>query len=87
MALTLSTASFIRYINQHYTKENMEPKYAITVELTGHDGNAMSIMSNVGRALMRNGVPKEEVDIFYAEAMSSDYDHLLRTAARWVEVA
>ena len=65
----------------------MEPKYAIEVQLTGEDGNAMSIMSSVGRALMRNGVPKEEVDIFYAEAMSSDYDHLLQTAMRWVEVA
>ena len=65
----------------------MEPKYAITVQLTGNDGNAMSIMSNVGRALMRNGVPKEEVDSFYQEAMSSDYDHLLQTAMRWVEVA
>ena len=64
----------------------MEPKYAIEVQLTGEDGNAMSIMSSVGRALLRNGVPKEEVDIFYAEAMSSDYDHLLRTASRWVEV-
>ena len=64
----------------------MEPKYAIEVQLTGEDGNAMSIMSSVGRALMRNGVPKAEVDIFYAEAMSSDYDHLLRTASRWVEV-
>ena len=65
----------------------MLPKYAIEVQLTGEDGNAMSIMSSVGRALMRNGVPKEEVDAFYAEAMSSDYDHLLLTASRWVKVA
>ena len=65
----------------------MKPKYAIEVQLSGNDGNAMSIMSSVGRALMRNGVPKAEVDIFYAEAMSSDYDHLLRTASRWVEVS
>ena len=65
----------------------MEPKYAIEVQLSGNDGNAMSIMSNVGRALMRNGVPKEEVDSFYAEAMSSDYDNMLQTAMRWVQVA
>jgi len=64
----------------------MQPKYPIKVQLTGNDGNAMTIMSNVGRALMRNGVLKEEVDSFYAEAMSGDYDQLLQTAMRWVEV-
>jgi hypothetical protein len=64
----------------------MQPKYPITVQLTGNDGNAMTIMSNVGRALMRNGVLKEEVDAFYQEAMSGDYDDLLQTAMRWVEV-
>jgi hypothetical protein len=64
----------------------MQPKYPIKVQLTGNDGNAMSIMSNVGRALMNNGVLKEEVDAFYQEAMSGDYDQLLQTAMRWVEV-
>lgn len=64
----------------------MQPKYPIKVQLTGNDGNAMTIMSNVGRALMRNGVLKEEVDAFYQEAMSGDYDDLLQTAMRWVEV-
>jgi hypothetical protein len=64
----------------------MQPKYPIKVQLTGTDGNAMSIMSNVGRALMNNGVLKEEVNAFYQEAMSGDYDQLLQTAARWVEV-
>lgn len=64
----------------------MQTKYPITVQLIGNDGNAMSIMSNVGRALMRHGVPKEEVNAFYQEAMSGDYNHLLRTAMRWVEV-
>jgi hypothetical protein len=35
---------------------------------------------------MNNGVLKEEVDAFYQEAMSGDYDQLVQTAARWVEV-
>ena len=64
----------------------MQPKYPIKVQLTGNDGNAMTIMSNVGRALIRNGVLKEEVDAFYQEAMAGDYDDLLQTAMRWVEV-
>jgi hypothetical protein len=64
----------------------MQPKYPIKVQLTGTDGNAMSIMSNVGRALMRNGVLKEEVNAFYQEAMAGTYEDVLLTASRWVEV-
>jgi hypothetical protein len=59
----------------------------ITVELTGHDGNAFAIMGRVQQALRRAGVPAEERDRFRAEAMSGDYDHLLQTCMRWVEVA
>lgn len=64
------------------------PKYPnISVELSGKDGNAFAIMANVGKALKRNNVPQEEVEQFYAEGMSGDYDHLLRTAMRWVVVS
>ena len=61
-------------------------KYNIEVQLTGRDGNAMSIMASVTRALKRHGVEKEEVDAFMKEAMSGDYDNVLRTAMKWVEV-
>lgn len=64
------------------------PKYPnISVELSGKDGNAFAIMAHVGKALKRNDVPQEEVEQFYAESMSGDYDHLLRTAMRWVKVS
>ena len=63
------------------------PRYPnITVELTGHDGNAFSIIGQVAQELRRNRVPAEEIDAFRKEAMSGDYDHLLRTCMRWVEV-
>lgn len=66
----------------------MTPKYPdISVELSGSDGNAFAIMAKVGKALQRNNVPQDEVEMFYAESMSGDYDHLLRTAMRWVEVS
>jgi hypothetical protein len=65
----------------------MQPKYPITVQLTGNDGNAFAIMASVSRALKDYGVEREEVDTFTQEAMSGDYDNLLRTAMRWVEVA
>lgn len=64
----------------------MSTKYDIEVELVGHDGNAMSIIAEVSSALKRNDVPIEEVREFQNEAMSGDYNHLLRTAMSWVKV-
>ena len=61
-------------------------KYPITVQLTGNDGNAFAIIASVSRALKDYGVDREEVNTFTQEAMCGDYDTLLRTAMRWVEV-
>jgi hypothetical protein len=58
----------------------------IHVKLTGHDGNAFSIMGRVGDALRRAGVSDEERNEYIKESMSGDYSHLLRTAAAWVSV-
>ena len=58
----------------------------ITVQLTGSDGNAFSILGRVQKALRKAGVPREEQDAFMKEAMSGDYDHLLATVMRWVDV-
>jgi len=63
------------------------PKYNIEVQLTGEDGNAYSIMGKVSRALKLAGATKEEQDQYMNESMSGDYDHLLRVATQWVEVA
>jgi len=30
-------------------------------------------------------VPQDEIDAFFAEATSGDYDHLLQTTMRWVD--
>jgi hypothetical protein len=63
------------------------PKYPdIEVELVGQDGNAFAILGAVQKALKRNGVPKEEIDQFFKEATSGDYDNLLRVAMDWVDV-
>ena len=58
----------------------------VTVQLVGNDGNAFAVMGAVSKALRRAGVSKEEVDKYKEESMSGDYDHLLRTAMKWVEV-
>ena len=66
----------------------METKYPeIKVKLTGEDGNAFSILGRVTRAMRHASVSKEERDAFHAEATSGDYDHLLATAMRWVDVS
>lgn len=65
-----------------------QPKYPkVKVELVGQDGNAFAIMGRVGGALKKAGVPKAEIDAYYAESTAGDYDHLLRTAMKWVSVA
>ena len=63
------------------------PKYTeITVKLSGEDGNAFSILGRVSEAMKLAGATREEIDKFQAEATAGDYDHLLQTAMKWVEV-
>lgn len=63
-----------------------EPKYPeIEVELT--DGNAFAILGVVTRALRRAKVVEEERKKFMDEAMSGDYNHLLQTVMKWVNVS
>ena len=65
----------------------MNVKYPnVTVRLTGEDGNAFFIIGRVGMALRKAGVPNTEIEAFRAEAMSGDYDNVLQTCMRWVEV-
>ena len=65
-----------------------DPKYPeIEVELSGSDGNAFAIIGKVSKALRRGGVDKEEITLFSTEAMSGDYDNVIQTAMKWVEVA
>lgn len=66
----------------------MTPKYpSIHATLVGKDGNAYAILGAVSAALKRAGIDKAERDAFYTEATAGDYDHLLQTAMRWVDVS
>lgn len=56
------------------------------VKLTGKDGNAFAIISRVRQAMRRAGATKEEVDNFISEATSGDYDNLLSTCFKYVEI-
>lgn len=68
--------------------ETTGPKYPdVEVQLSGTDGNAFAILGKVGAALRFHSVDEETIEAFYAEATDGDFDHLLRTAMRWVDVA
>lgn len=57
----------------------------IHVKLAGEDGNAFAILGRCKRA-MRGKVPANEIQQFIDEAMSGDYNHLLNTCMKWVNV-
>lgn len=55
------------------------------VKMIGEDGNAFSILGKVNKALKKAGRPKEG-KMFLEEAMQGDYNHLLKTAMKYVTV-
>ncbi len=57
----------------------------VHVELVGQDGNAFSIMARVSTALRRAG-HGDAVKPYMDEAMSGDYNHLLRVTCQTVTV-
>lgn len=64
-----------------------EPRFPdVTVQLTGRDSNAGSIMAGVSEALRDAGVDSSTINAWRMEAMSGNYEQLLATAMRWVYV-
>jgi len=61
------------------------PLTAIRCKLVGTDGNAYALTGRVSQALRRGG-RRDLVEPFQAEAMSSDYNNLLRVCMKYVEV-
>ena len=65
----------------------MNEKYPeIEVSLSDSDGNAFAILGRVRKALRQANVSDAEIETFTSEAKSGDYDHLLQTAMKWVNV-
>ena len=62
-------------------------KYSVTVKLSSQNGNALVVIGSVIRGLKKAGAPQSEIDKFKSEATSSDYDHVIQTAMKWVNVA
>ena len=59
----------------------------VEVELIGQNGNAFAILGRVQRAMRDAGVDKATIDRYMEEATSGDYDHLLATTVKYVEVS
>ena len=58
----------------------------VSVQLTGNDGNAFAVMGAVTKAMHLAGVGKDDIDAYRTEAMSGDYDNLLRVTMETVDV-
>jgi len=65
----------------------MEVKYPnVKVSLVGKSGEAFAILGAVEEAMRRAGVNKADRDRYMDEATAGDYDALLQTTMKWVEV-
>lgn len=60
-------------------------KTDIRVRLVGEDGNAFSVLGKVRQALKRGGY-SDLAEEFTKEATKGDYNNLLRTCMKYVEV-
>jgi len=83
-----AVADLIKRIDESVTPKPRNPvRVKPTVTLSsGVDGNAMSIIATVSRVLKTNGYTKQELDQFKTEALSGDYDNVIQTAMKWVDV-
>ena len=62
----------------------MEPKFPNAhVQLVGQDGNAFFIIGRARKALRNAGASADDIEAFCEDAMSGNYDHVLRTVMEW----
>lgn len=59
----------------------------VEVQLTGEDDNGFIIVGRTMTAMRKAGVPRQHIETFRIEAMSGNYDHLLRTVMKWVSTS
>lgn len=75
------------YIHTINEERNIMCKYSdIKVKLVGEDGNAFYVLGRVVKELREHGISEEEIQEFTKEAIASDYEHLLQTVIKTVEV-
>jgi len=62
------------------------PYTNVTVQLVNTDGNAFALLGKVRQALRRAGYDTAFIEEFTAEAMAGNYDELIQSIMRYVEV-
>jgi len=55
--------------------------------LVGQNGNAYAILGVVSKAMRKAQLSNNQIDEFMSEAMAGDYDHLLQTCMKYVNVS
>ena len=58
----------------------------IKVQLSGKDGNAFVILALMRKGLRKGRVSEAKIEQFVKEAKGGNYDHLLQTCMKWVDV-
>ena len=84
-ALQRAKATLSQPPTETATEISQTPLTAVTVQLSGTDGNAFAILATVRRALVRAG-HRDLVTRFVEEATAGSYDDLLTTCCIYVHV-
>ncbi len=59
----------------------------IQVRLSGQDGNVFNVLGLCVDAARKAGLPQQEIDAFFTEATSGDYNKALATCQAWFDVS
>jgi hypothetical protein len=57
-----------------------------TVKLSIENDSAFSVMDKVLKALCKSGCTQTQLNQFREEATKGDYNHLIKTCCKWVNV-
>lgn len=64
-----------------------KPKYHnVRLRVSALDSNALCIVGAACAALRKAGVRSGEIEAFASDALSGDYNHVLRTTMGWVKL-
>jgi len=58
----------------------------VEVKLISNDGNAFAVIGAVRKAMRRAKIDPDKIKEFETDAMSGDYNNVLRTCMKWVTV-
>ncbi len=69
------------------TSQCRYPDIAVAIDLDAPEGNPLGIITKVASALRMHGAPQPEIDTYFADALSGDYNHVLNASAAMVRMS